>query len=109
MFPVGEQELDAAQRSGRSEEKNDARNEALLYRYYFYNKFYRGLGWPRIQQLLAEEFFLEERTVLNLVHRNDDSTEVLRQIAKEAPTLKQLKQKFWLMVWDLPAEKLLNG
>ncbi len=75
---------------GRDAELNAARNEHLIYRYYYYLT-YTDKRWEAIRPLLAQEFYLSEQTILNLIKENAD---LRRRIMSEKPTLRQIKEKY---------------
>jgi hypothetical protein len=107
MFPMEEVETPADDRPGRSTEKIEERNEFIMYRKYWYMKTFRNIPWPVVKRQLAEELFLEEKTIENIVFRGD-SEELMRQIMKEEPTTKVLAKKYWRVRWDLTIEQVMS-
>lgn len=83
---------------GRSVALHDARNEALISRYYYYGKFFDNkLKYDWIINTVAKEFWLSPVTVPEII---DDNFAVLANLKKQQPALKFFKEKYPHLVWD---------
>lgn len=80
---------------GRSASKIEARNTLLLHRYYYYGKFTPN-RYEIILQSLEAEFFLEQRTIQDIISA---SLLELRAIKDESPTVKDLRRLYPWMLW----------
>lgn len=81
---------------GRDEQLLADRNLLLLHRHYFHFKikekqYHRGL------EALVDEFFLAERTIVNIVQ---DNTNVLKELRQLKPDVKYFKRKYPFMNWE---------
>jgi len=96
---VSKEELSTPKRKGRSEELNNTRNEFLLNRYYYYCHFFdKKLSYHFIITRLANEVFLSEHTVTDIIENN---YAMLSQIKLNKPDIAFLKEKYPHIVWDL--------
>ena len=110
LFPVPkpEGEPEEGYVPGRSSDKIEERNEFIMYRKYYLQKTFEHIQWYLVRRHLAEELFLEEQTIQNIVMNNPVSDVIYRRILKEAPTVKQLKAKYWRVRWDLTLEEVMG-
>lgn len=84
---------------GRSVQLHDARNEALVSRYYFYCKFFDNkLNYDWVINTVAKEFWLSPVTVPEII---DNSFETLATLKRSKPELKYFKEKYPHLVWDV--------
>lgn len=83
---------------GRSERLDDLRNECLITRYLYLMKI---TGWrlDLLKHAIATDFFLSQRTVINILDDNDD---MIRMIRKNLPDRKELEKKWPQYNWDKP-------
>jgi len=82
---------------GRNTDLIAARNECLVYRYYYYATFFKHqLMYEYIIQKVAAEFWLSPVTVPEII---EDNFTTLAHVKKEQPTLKVLAQKFPHICW----------
>lgn len=97
MFEEAQKVSVSRQRKGRSNVLHNARNEALIARYYFYCKFFENkLNYDYIISKLATEFYLSTVTIPEIITANTDK---LSELKKEQPALKFFKEKWPYMVW----------
>lgn len=83
---------------GRSATKIELRNELLLHRYYFYGRF-TPFRYDLVLQHLESEFFLEPRTIQDIITA---SVLRIRAIKQSAPTVKELRARWSWMDWTPP-------
>lgn len=92
-----EETLPAKTGKGRSNTLHDARNEALISRYYYYGKFFENkLNYNYIITTIAGEFWLSPVTVPEVINAN---FEILAKLKSEKPALKYFKEKYPHLVW----------
>lgn len=82
-------------RKGRSELHNRRRNELLICRYYFHIKIV-GLQYQNALDLLQLEFFISERTIVDIVQRNIGKLKYLHRLKPDA---RFFKNKFPWLIW----------
>lgn len=82
---------------GRNPEYDAKRNELLLARYFFYGK-YTSKRYSWIIAQLASEFFLAQRRITDIIAEN---TTGLKQLRDNPPTIKELRQRWSHLVWDI--------
>ncbi len=82
--------------NGRDPQKIEARDNFLLHRFYFKSRIKRMLYGDTLKELAAETW-LSELQVQKIIQ---DKTELVMDIKKAAPTVKQLKQLFAHIVWE---------
>jgi hypothetical protein len=89
---------------GRSERLDDQRNECLITRYLYMMKL---TGWrlDLLKKMIASDFFLSERTVLNIL---DDNYAMLRSIRNNMPDKTQLEKKWPQYNWSMPELSLYS-
>lgn len=87
--------LSIPERKGRSEFLLLKRNELLIARYYYYYKI-DPHQYPAILKLLSSELFLTERTIQDLLQKNQD---MLKHFYTCRPNVKIFKNKFPHFVW----------
>lgn len=86
-----------AERRGRSEILVERRNELLLHRHFYYYKIKR-VQYHIGLQALEQEFFLTERTIVDIV-QNDNS--ILKNLKAINPDdAKYFKRKYPFMSWE---------
>lgn len=85
----------APDRKGRSEALVAKRNELLICRYYYYIKIV-GTQYHVTFTLLEKEFFLTERTMIDMLARNSG---ILKHLHSTKPTLKYFRDKYHWMSW----------
>lgn len=73
------------------------RNTLLVHRYYFYG-WIKDYKYSRCLQELEREFFLAERTIINLLSVVDSE---LQNLHRTKPTVKELQAKFPWMNWNV--------
>lgn len=71
------------------------RNEAVVYRFYFYATIH-NLKYEQCLEQLEQEFYLTSSRIIKVL---TDSNSMLNRVQHEAPTIKQLEQKFPHLVW----------
>jgi hypothetical protein len=84
------------ERRGRNEELIKQRNELLLHRHYFYTKI-KKYPYHLLLSSLESEFFLTQRTVMDIVQSN---TTLLRRINTDKIESRELRRKYPAMNWD---------
>ena len=84
-------------RKGRSEELLERRNEVILYRYYYYVKIKR-MRYEDIITVLGKEFFLAERTTVDLLMKSSDE---LSNIYKKQANENELQKLFPFLNWKI--------
>lgn len=83
-------EEDCGKKPGRSADKIAQRNEHLLYRFVWYYKD-RSRNFYWIIEQLAEDYFLTESTVGQLI---EDSADRIKEIRRENLDTRELRAKF---------------
>lgn len=84
---------------GRSSVLNRNRNACIVYRYYFYSKFFSGkLNYSFIIERLSNEFFLSPVTVPELLKSN---SKTLTELKEQQPTIKMLSNKYPHLNWKV--------
>lgn len=86
----------APERKGRSEALILKRNELLICRYYYYVKIV-GNQYHTTLAILEKEFFLTERTMIDMLSRNSG---ILKHLQTTKPSLKYFRDKFPWMAWS---------
>jgi hypothetical protein len=86
-----------AGRKGRNPELNEARNIALIHRYYYYAKL-RKLRYDLVLLELEREFFLSTDTIPRVV---DDYHSDIKRLMNEGVGCAELREKYPWLVWDL--------
>jgi hypothetical protein len=82
------------ERRGRSEALVLKRNELLMHRHWYYIKI-MGRQYPVTLQLLEDEFFLTQRTIVDIFQRNT----LLKELNTAKPGVKYFKDKYPFMIW----------
>lgn len=82
--------------NGRDPKKIEDRDNFLLHRFYYKSRIKRMLYTDTLRELAAETF-LSELQVQKIIQ---EKTELVMEIKKAAPTVKQLKQLYSYIVWD---------
>jgi predicted transcriptional regulator len=85
------------ERRGRSEMLVQRRNELLLHRHFFYYKIKR-VQYHIGLQALEQEFFLTERTIVDIVQNDNVVLKTLKSINPD--DAKYFKRKFPFMNWE---------
>ncbi|SEW02107.1 hypothetical protein SAMN05428988_1329 [Chitinophaga sp. YR573] len=85
-----------AERKGRSEALILKRNELLICRYYYLVKI-SALQYQSALTRLENEFFLSERTIIDILAKNRDIT---RHFLTTKPSLKYLRDRYPSMTWN---------
>ncbi len=88
---------------GRNKDLISGRNRALFYRYYFYSKINKT-PYDDILLLLSEQFFLNERTVVNLITEGHSQ---LKKIYAEHLSAKELQKMFPAFDWKVQSSSAL--
>ncbi len=88
--------LAVPEKRGRSEQLIIKRNELLIHRHYFYYKI-KGLQYHIGLQALESEFFLTERTIVDIVQNNHG---IIKELRNLAPEIHYFKKKYPFMAWD---------
>lgn len=82
---------------GRSSHLHQARNEALVSRYFYYGNFFdRKFSYEFIINKVATEFYLSPVTVPEIIEANYN---LLVKLKKEQPAIKYFKEKWPHLVW----------
>lgn len=81
---------------GRNSGLNEARNEAVVTRYWFHGTTQPGIGYQRLIIKVAGEFFLSPFTITEII---DANYSLLKQLKQQGPTVKQLKEKYPHYCW----------
>ncbi|KAA2245508.1 hypothetical protein F0L74_05995 [Chitinophaga agrisoli] len=84
------------ERKGRSEMLILRRNEALICRYYYYVRL-QAFQYERALKTLANEFFIQERTIVDMLAKNSG---ILKELRASDPTVKYFREKYAWMRWD---------
>ncbi|MDM8176859.1 hypothetical protein QT327_21330 [Olivibacter sp. 47] len=71
------------------------RDEALIYRYYFYSTV-AGFSYEKCLRLLEDEFYLSERAI---IARLDANYELLKEVVGRSPKVSYIKQKYPYYTW----------
>jgi hypothetical protein len=79
---------------GRSEQMIEKRNELLAHRHYYYIKIERR-QYQDTLNILENEFFLCQRTIVDVFQRND----ILKYLNAKKPEKKYFKEKYPWMMW----------
>lgn len=96
LFDMPEEPKSDERERGRSADKIAARNEHLLYRYCWYQADNsRRHGW--IVERLADEFYLTESTVGQIIEASGDNIRLVKRKMKAAPGV--LKEKWGWFRW----------
>jgi hypothetical protein len=76
---------------------NPARNEMIVYRYYFWSeiKFYR---YEKCLEELEQDIYLMQPTLINIISENN---KLLADVMKAKPSLKELSKKYPRLNWNL--------
>ena len=82
-------------RKGRSEEKIKDRNTCICYRYFYHSKIKKN-RYENVLELLANEFFLSERTVTTIISNESPQ---LKNVFNEKLTITNLKEKYDYYKW----------
>ena len=96
---IFEQPNEPAQKTGkgRNSRLHEARNEALVSRYFYYGNFFdRKYIYEYIIKKVATEFYLSPVTVPEIIEANYN---LLVTLKKESPPLKFFKEKWPHLVW----------
>ncbi len=75
---------------GRSIDKINRRNVCLAYRYYYHAKICR-LRFEDVMKELSKEFFLEHRTISNIIQADQN---LLSRVVHEKPEVKHLSKEY---------------
>jgi len=82
---------------GRNSRLHEARNEALVSRYFYYGNFFdRKLSYEFIINKVASEFYLSPVTVPEIIEANYN---LLVKLKKDQPAIKYFKDKWPHLVW----------
>lgn len=91
---------------GRSANLIDERNELLLHRYYWHNRRETEPGvrmsYNSLLRILRTEFFLETRTIVNLIDENYAQLQLIRREYSDhtdVQVAKEFAKKFCWLVW----------
>lgn len=82
---------------GRSEVLIRERNECICHRYFYYAKVCR-LHYDTTLTYLYKEFFLTERTIIDIISKNHLT---MKEISQKKPSKRMLQQKFPFLNWNL--------
>ena len=96
---IFDQSKDATPKSGkgRNSQLHEARNEALVSRYFYYGNFFdRKFSYEFIVKKVASEFYLSPVTVPEIIEANYN---FLVKLKKEQPAIKYFKEKWPHLVW----------
>jgi hypothetical protein len=83
-------QAEGAKTLGRSPELIAERNEHIMYRYYYYQKF-TDKRWDVVVKLLRRQFYISETTITEIIM---DNSARLKQIQNEQLTIRQLKERY---------------
>lgn len=83
------------ERKGRSEQLHQLRNEMLVHRYYYHVKI-GGKQYAKTLEILQQELFISERTIVNTV---SECSAMLRELNEKKPTLKYFNDKYPFFKW----------
>ncbi len=83
-------------RRGRNEALLEKRNLMLIHRHYFWFKI-KEVQYQRGLDNLGDEFFLTERTIIDIVQNN---TSLLRQLKAINPDKKYFEKKYPFFNWQ---------
>jgi hypothetical protein len=82
---------------GRNSHLHEARNEALVSRYFYYGNFFdRKFSYEFIIKKVASEFYLSPVTVPDIIEANYN---MLVKLKKDQPGIKYFKDKWPHLVW----------
>jgi len=82
---------------GRSSELNQARNRALITRYWYWTVIWQRRHDSILEAFEKEEFFLKP-AVVNIILRNDN--DIYRSLQAENPSVKELAKRFPAYHWS---------
>lgn len=83
---------------GRSERLDNLRNQCLVERY-LYMMETTGWRYDLMLKLISTDFFLSERTVINILDENYD---IVSTVRKKIPGKKELERKWPQFSWETP-------
>jgi len=84
------------ERKGRNEELIKQRNELLLHRHYFYSKI-KCLQYHMLLEALESEFFITQRTLVDIVQTNSF---ILKDLNTKKPSAAYFKTKYPFLSWN---------
>lgn len=85
----------ADRKSGRSEVLDAKKNELIVCRYYYYARLH-GKNYNNAIGAVADEIFLAQRTVVNIL---TDNSSLLHNLNNTDPDLKYFRNKYPYWVW----------
>lgn len=86
----------APERRGRSEVLKTKQNELIVCRYYYYIKL-QERQYEKTLELLRDEVFLAERTLVDIINRHSGQ---LKELHKMKPDLKFFRSKYPHLNWS---------
>ena len=95
-FTDGVSPVKPVARKGRSEQLVAQRNELLTHRYYYFTKVAR-MQYGDAINILKQQFFLEERTIVFAIQQN---SALLYKLHHEKPAVKYLSDKYPFLKWN---------
>ena len=84
------------EKRGRNEQLIQKRNELLIHHHYFYYKI-KGLQYHIGLQNLENEFFITERTIIDIVQ---NSHSIIKELRNLSPEVHYFKKKYPFMDWQ---------
>ena len=81
---------------GRNSGLNEARNEAIVTRYWYHGSSIAGISYQQLIVKVANEFFLSPFTITEIIDANYLR---LKQLKQQSPTVKQLREKYPHYCW----------
>lgn len=89
---------------GRNPQQHNMRNLAIAHRYYFYMVIC-DKNMDKTIELLQQDFFLQEATIVAILQKYADTVKELR---KAAPGVKYLNKVFSQFNWEIPAKPVIT-
>lgn len=88
--------MKVVERKGRSNSLKEKQNELIVCRYWYYIKLKRRT-YPDTLELLENEIFLAQLTIIRIIQANDV---LLKSFQETKPNEKFFQKKYPYIVWD---------
>lgn len=80
---------------GRSKILLESRNRCISYRYWYHSKRHKK-RYDLVLELLSREFFLSERTLIDIIALNSDT---MKDLYETNPKISALKIEYEYLIW----------